>query len=219
MWPGEVEDRREIDLEEMLGDRARALVVEPPRSAISENAPAERARGQVVDPPQIAQHLGRRRRLLAALPRSAVERALPALGFHHRQAELVAPPFLGETVGAVLCLIVREQQAIGYILPAVWAQILLTQTRRPAQPRKDRPDQIVFGLAFVGRSGEGEVLEDRPQRGCEAVEIRVVNGLPVGSLGNGLAEEVVGEKAALECGVDTHAPKFHESAGCFSTTP
>ena len=39
---GKIEERREIDLEELLGDRSRALVVEPPPRAVGENAPAER---------------------------------------------------------------------------------------------------------------------------------------------------------------------------------
>ena len=36
---GEVEDRREIDLEKLLGHRARALIIEPPARAVGESAP------------------------------------------------------------------------------------------------------------------------------------------------------------------------------------
>ena len=56
---GEVEKRREVELEELLRDGAGSLIIEPPPGAVGEDAPAQRARRQVVDPPQVAQHLGR----------------------------------------------------------------------------------------------------------------------------------------------------------------
>ena len=202
---GKVEERREIDLEELLGDRPRALVVEPPPRAVGENAPAEVAGGYIVDPPQVAQHLGRWRRLLAVPPGAAVERALPALGLHHCKAELVAPPFLGEAVGLALRRFVREQQAVRHVHPAVCAQVLLSQARRPPKPCEDGPDQIILGLAFVGRYGGREAVADRAQRGLEVFKRRVVQFLPVGRSGDGVAQEIAGEEAPLECGVDVHA--------------
>ena len=118
---GEVEDRREIDLEELLGDRPRALIVEAPSCAVGENAPAEPARGYIVDPPQVAQHLRRRGRLFAMPPGAAVEWTQPTLGLHNRKAELIAPPFLGEAVGLALRRFIREQQSVRHVHPAVCA--------------------------------------------------------------------------------------------------
>ena len=191
---GKVEERSEFDLEELLRDRPRALVVEPPPRTIGEDAPAEPARGYIVDPPQVAQHLGRRRRLLAGSSGAAVERAQPALGLHHCKAELVAPPFLGEAVGLALRCFVREQQAVRHVHPAVYAQVLLPQARRPPKPCEDGPDQIILGLAFVGRYGGREAVEDRAQRGLEVFQRRIVQFLPVGQSGDGVAQEIAGRR-------------------------
>ena len=177
---GKVEERSEFDLEELLRDRPRALVVEPPSRAVGENAPAEPARGHIVDASQVAQHLGRRGRLLAGSSGAAVERAQPALGLDHREPKLVALPLLGKAVGLALRRFVREQQAVRHVHPAVCAQVLLSQARRPPEPCEDGPDQIVLGLAFVGRCGGREAVADRAQRSLEVFKRRVVQFLPVG---------------------------------------
>ena len=122
---GEVEDRREVEFEELLGDGPSPLIIEPPPGAVGQDAPAQRARGQVVDPPQVAQHLGRGRGLLPPAVGPAVERAPPALGFDDRKPERIAPPFLDEAVGTVFRRGVLEQQAIGHILPTSRGEVLL----------------------------------------------------------------------------------------------
>ena len=63
------------------------------------------------------------------------------------------------------------------------------------------------------------MLEDRPQPGFEGLQRRIVERLPVRGLGNGVAKEVVGEKAPLECGVDAHYPINPDSALRFSMAP
>ena len=216
---GKVEERSEIHLEELLGDRPRALVVEPPPRAVGKNAPAEPARGYIVDPPQVAQHLRRRCCLLAMPPGAAVKRTQPTLGLHHCKAELVAPPFLGEAVGLALRRFIREQQAVRHVHPAVCVQVLLSQARRPPKPYEDGPDQIIFGLAFVGRCGGREAVEDRAQRGLEFFQRRVVQFLPVGRSGDGVAQEIAGEEAPLKCDVEAHAPMIHDPVRYFSITP
>ena len=138
---------------------------------------------------------------------------------YHRKAVLVTPPLLGEGVGAALRCFVREQQAVRHVLAAGCTQILLPQARRPAQGRENGPDQVVFGLALVGRTSEGEAIEDSPQRGSEGFERSVVERLPVGRLGNRVTQKIVGEEAALECGVEAHAPIIRESTRRFSVTP
>ena len=214
----EVEDCREIDLEELLGDRPGTLIVEPPPCAVGEKAPAEIAGCEIVDPAQIAQHLGGWRRLFAVLAGAAVERAQPALGLDDREAEPVALPVLGKAVGPVLRGHVREQQTVRHVLPAGCAQILLLQACRPAEPLEDRPDQIVFGLTLVGgnrrleshrRSSAVRLRDRRAQR-------RRSRANP--SLGNGVAQEIVGEEAALESGVEAHAPVIHDLVQRFSMT-
>ena len=146
----EIEKSREIHLKKLLRDGTGALIVEPPPCTVGENAPAEFAGGQVVHAPKIAEHLGRGRGLLTPAPGAAIKWPAPAFGLDDREAELIALPFLGKAVGAVLCCSVWEQQAIGHVLPAVSGEVLLPKACRPPELRKDRPDQIVFGLAFIG---------------------------------------------------------------------
>ena len=98
----EIEKSREIHLKKLLRDGTGALIVEPPPCAVGENAPAEFAGGQVVHTPKIAEHLGRGRGLLTPAPGAAIKWPAPALGLDDREAELIALPFLGKAVGAVL---------------------------------------------------------------------------------------------------------------------
>ena len=191
-----VEERRQIELEELLGDGARALPVEPPAGAVGEDAPAQRAFRQVLHPPQVAEHLGRGRGFLAVPARAAVERAPPALGFDQRRAQPVALPLLGQGVGAGLRVFVGEQQAVRHVGAAAGAQVLLPQTLRPAEACEHGPDQVVLGLPLVGRALDGEAREERAEVAFEGGERRVVERLPVRRFGDGDAQEVVGEQAA-----------------------
>jgi hypothetical protein len=51
------EHRGKVDLEELLGDGARALIIEPPPGTIGEDAPSQFAGGEIVHTAQIAEHL------------------------------------------------------------------------------------------------------------------------------------------------------------------
>ena len=124
--------------------------------------------------------------------------AQPALGLHHREAKLVAFALLGEAVSPVLCCFVREQQAVRHILSAICAQVLLSQAHRPPEPCEDGPDQIILGLAFVGRCGGQESVADRAQRSLKVFNRPVVQYLPVGQFGDGGAKEIAGEEAPLK---------------------
>ena len=158
---GKAEDRREIDLEELLGDGKRALPVETPPRAVGEDSPADPARRQVVHAAKVAEHLGGRRRLrlLAAPSRPAIERAKPALRFDDGETEPVAPPFADDAVGAALRRVVGEQQPIGNVLATARRKVLLTQARGPPESFENRPDQVFLGLALVGRSRDREIVE------------------------------------------------------------
>ena len=103
------ENRRQIKLEELFGDRARARVVQTPAGAVRQNAPPELAGGLVVDAAEVAQHLRRGRGLLAPPPGATVQRSKPPFRFHDREAVLVALPLLGEAVRPVLRGAVGEQ--------------------------------------------------------------------------------------------------------------
>ena len=106
---GEIEGGCEVDLEELLGDRASALVVEPPARAVGEDPPAQGSGREVVHPPQVAEHLGRGShslRLAAGAP--AIEGLEPALGLDDRNPVLVAPPLLGEGIRTILRRLIRE---------------------------------------------------------------------------------------------------------------
>lgn len=110
-------DGSEIDLEELLGDRARALIVEPPSAAVGEHPPSQLSGSQVLDTAQIAEHLGRGGGFFAAPSRPAVERATPSLGFYNREAKLVAPPFFGCEVSLCFGGGVLEEKAVRHMLP------------------------------------------------------------------------------------------------------
>ena len=90
---------------------------------------------------------------------AAIEREPPALGLDDGETEFVAPPFLCEAVGAVLRRLIREQQAVGYVIDAPRGQVLLAQAPCPSETAEYRPDQVILGLALV-----------RPLRGWKAVE-------------------------------------------------
>ena len=84
-------------------------------------------------------------------------------------------------------------------------KVLLPKTRRPPELRKDRPDQIVFGLAFIGRTGDGEDVENVPGGGFEGVELTIIDNLSVGCSDDRFANKIVGEKTSMERIIDTHA--------------
>ena len=157
--PRNIENRREIDFEELFGDGPRACVVQAPVRAIGENAPAELACGQIVDAPEVTQHLGGGRRFLAPSPGAAVERSKPSFRLHDSLAVFVAGPVFSDLVGPPLRLSVSEQQTVRYVFAAACRQVLLPEAVRPAEPGQHRPDQIVFGVAFVGPEVRREAVE------------------------------------------------------------
>ena len=177
---GEIKKRCEIDFEELLRDGPDTLIIEPPPGAVGEDAPAEFSGGQVIHTPKIAEHLGRGRGLLAPAPGAAIQWAPPSLGLDDREAELVALPFLGKAIGAVLRRLIGKQQAIGYVLPAVSGEVLLAKAHRPPELSKDRPDQIVFGLALIGRLPRREAVDNVTGGGFEGGERTDVDRLPIG---------------------------------------
>ena len=81
---------------------------------------------------------------------------------------------------------------------------MLPKTRRPTELSKDRPDQIVFGLAFIGRTGDGEDIENVPCGRFEGVELTIVDHLPVGRSDDRFANKIIGEKTSMERIIDTH---------------
>ncbi len=195
---GKIEKRCEIDFEELFRDGAGTLVIEPPPGAIRENAPAEFAGRQIVYAPKIAEHLSRGGVFLTPATRTAVERPEPALGLDDRETKLITLPFLGETVGAVLRRSVREQQAIGRILSPVSGEVLLPQTRRPPELHENRPDQIVLGLALIGRTGNREAIENIPHGGFEGDKRFVPDIPPVVEMRDRSRKDIICEETSLQ---------------------
>ena len=112
------EDGGEVDLEELLGDRAGALPVEPPATALGENAPAQLAAGDVVDPPQVAKHLRRGRGLLPPGTRLPVERPAPAFRLDDGEAQLIAFPLVVKAIRVRLDHGALEKQAVRHVVAA-----------------------------------------------------------------------------------------------------
>lgn len=104
----------------------------------------------VTDAAEVAQHLGGRRDCILASHR-AIKRPCPALALDNRSAMFIPSPFLRLGIGAILGVTVDEQQAIGNVEPAPSGEILLPEALRPTQFRKNRPDEVIFCLAFVRR--------------------------------------------------------------------
>ncbi|MGH6849688.1 MAG: hypothetical protein ACREDD_04445, partial [Methylocella sp.] len=92
----------------------------------------------------------------AGLP---VKRPLPAFGFYDRTPELIALPFLAKGVGAGLCVLVFEQQAVWNIVTAARGEILVPKGLRPTEAGQDFPYQVIFSLAFVRRLRRREAIE------------------------------------------------------------
>ena len=77
------------------------------------------------------------------------------------------------------------------VFPATQRKILLTQAFRPAKTLKDKPDQIVFGLAFVGGLCNRKPIKDGPELPLKRGEIGIVKSLPVGELDDRFPKEIV----------------------------
>jgi hypothetical protein len=102
------------------------------------------------------------RGLFAAPAGLTVERALPSFGFDDRQAATVSLPLFTKGVCFRLRGGILEQKAVWNVLAPSGGKVLLPETCGPAKPRKDRPDQVIFGLALVWSfRGRGrETIED-----------------------------------------------------------
>jgi len=173
-------DRREVDLEELLGDGASALVVEPPSAAVGEHAPAQLSGSKILNAPQIAQHLGRGGSSFFAAPSgSTIERTAPSFGFDNGETEFVAPPFFARKVGLSLGGGVFEEKAVGHVFTAFRREVLLAKTFRPADGCENGPDEIVLGLAFVGQLADWKPGEDFTKANRESIKLSVHNGGPV----------------------------------------
>ena len=165
---------------------------------IGQDAPAELAGGHVVHTAQIAQHLRRGGGFLATSSRTAIERPKPPFGLDNGKAVLITPPVLVKTVGTIRGGIVGEQQSVRHVFPAARREILLAETCRPAEACQHRPDQIVLGLALVGRADGREAREYLPQARLKPVKQLVADGWPVGCLDDGIAQKIFSEKTSLE---------------------
>ncbi len=75
--------------------------------------------------------------------------------------------------------IIREQQAIGNILPTTGRKVLLPKTGGPTQALEDRPNQVVLSLAFVGCLIDWEAIEDGAELAFEDCDTFVIESLPV----------------------------------------
>ena len=207
---GQAEHRGQVDLEELFGDRARALMIQSPLRAVGQHAPAQPAVGEVVGAAQIAQHLRGWGQGFPAAPGGAVERAAPAFRLYQRRADGVPRRPFGQSDGAGLGRGVREQQAVRHIGTARGTQLLLAQAGVPAEMEQDGPDQVVFGLALIGRAAGREPGQDVARRGREIVQRRGVERLPLRQFVDRRGEKIFGEQTPAHRGIDRHGRQKRE---------
>ena len=197
--PRYVQQRGEVDLEELFGTRAGVLPVQPPDHAVGQQAPLDAAVGDDVDAAQVAQHLRRRRARIERIDGfTAIERTAPAFGLEDRKAVAIAPVVLRFGYRTRLGCRVREQEAIGHVFAMLRRQVHLRQrVICPAQFGQHPFDDQLFGLRLVDRRGRIERRVDGGKRVAETIACVVTQGLPRRRLLNTALEEVLGEKLAL----------------------
>ena len=182
---------------------------EAPAGAVRQNAPADLAGGQAVDAQEVAQHLRRRRGLLAPPPERTVERSKPSFRLHDIEAVLVVPPLFGETVGTVLRGAVCEQQSVRHVLPADGREVLLL--RLDVQPSRANTGQIRSSSVWLwlGARSKGK----RSNRPCNAAS-RSPSAAPATSCQSGGSvitsrKKVFGEEASPERPTHRHPRSTH----------
>ncbi|MDE0714034.1 MAG: hypothetical protein OXI10_04065 [Gammaproteobacteria bacterium] len=117
---------------------------------------------------------------------------------------LIAFPLFWKAIGTFLGGLVSEQQSIGHIVPAMGRKVLLPQMFRPAETAENRPDQVVLGLALVGRMIHGKAGKDVSYPFLNLLYLPVIQGLPLGHFGDGFIEKASGKQTALEYRFFTH---------------
>ena len=132
---------------------------------------------------------------------------MPPFGFDDGQAETVALPFFGKGVCFRLGGGVLEQKAVRNVLASSGGEVLLPETGGPAEPDKDRPNQVIFGLRLVWRrplrcrkSGENGA-----KIGGQGVDFGVGEKLPVGNALDRFPQEVGRKQASLRYVFGCHA--------------
>ena len=129
------------------------------------------------------------------LVRPAVKWQVPPLGLHNCQAPLVASPLLSEIIGTRLACIVLKQKAVRHIITTPRRQILLPQVCFPSELVEDRPDQIIFGLGFIGVLTNWKGIEDILKFGLKYLPI--IPPLPFDHLLDSIYEKIAREQTAL----------------------
>ena len=201
--PRHVQHRRQIDLEELFGDRTRAPPVEPPDRAVREDAPAQATFRHHVGATEIAEHLGRGRGHRAVAGRAAVERPAPALALDDGESQAVAL-LLRQVVGALLGGLICEQQAIRHMRASVRGKPLLPEARFPAKQLQHGTDQIGLGLRLVGRAVCRETIEQCTEICLKPFKRVIVDRLPVLGLHKRAAQVSVSEQLSLKGIVEFH---------------
>ena len=108
-------------------------------------------------------------------------------------------------------------ELVRHVFAAVGGEILLPEAGCPSESRQHWPDQIILGLALVGRQLRREAIEQATQRGLEVCESLVGQVPPVAKLGDRFSKEVLGEQTPLE-GPDRRHPRPSKAKGTRLTT-
>jgi hypothetical protein len=132
---------------------------------------------------------------------------LPPFGFDDRKPETIAFPFFGKGVCFRLGGGVLEQNAVRNVLASSSGKVLLPEIGRPAEPDKDRPDQVIFGLRLVWRRllRGRKLRENSAKISGQGVDFGVGQKLPVRNALDRFPKEVGGEQASLGYVFGCHA--------------
>lgn len=194
---GDVRQRAEIELQELLRTRARTLPVQAPQPAIGQDAPAHGAIGSDLGAAEVTQDLvGRCARIHRIAAIAAIQGSQPALGFQDQGAVAVATVASRFRSGRALAVGIGEEQEVRHVQPAGGICGGLPQLLGPAERRHHLEDDFVFGLGLVEASTGIEPAKDADDGFAETDE-SVLGLHPAPGLANAFCEKVTRKKQSI----------------------
>ncbi|MCM0020284.1 MAG: hypothetical protein NBV67_09845 [Tagaea sp.] len=193
---GHTQQKGEIDFDEILGARPRALPIEPPMAAIGQHPPQDLAVRRDVGTVQVAENLSGRDLVSFALRRRlAVQRHAPGLVLRDRYAVAIARGVGGRILGFGARLRIGEKQQVGDVRATLRLGRALRDPAfaRPVEGGENRIDDVVFGLGLVELARRLQAVKHFPAGRTERIELAVRHGGPIGVFNDSPPQIVLGE--------------------------